>query len=100
MSDKQRVFVLNELVGETVLLQYVGARVPNPDEINEMIEDPNVLFTANTRVVSQFVRLQAYDRVGIVVEDLSKDSGQFFVSWGVISRVQGVDLEDPASSEG
>jgi hypothetical protein len=100
MSDKQRVFVLNELVGETILLQYVGAPVPDPEKINQMMEDPNIMVTASTRVVSQFVRLQAYDRVGIVVEDLSKDSGQFFVSWGVISRVQGVDLEDPASSEG
>ena len=93
MSDNQRVFVLNELVGETVLLQYVGAKVPNPDEINEMIEDPNVVFTAPTRALSQFVRLQAYDQAGIVVEDLADDPEQFFVYWGVISRVQGVDLE-------
>jgi hypothetical protein len=56
MSDKQRIFMLNELVGETILLQYVGAKVPNPEDINQMIEDPNVVFTANTRVISQFVR--------------------------------------------
>ncbi len=98
MDEGQRVFVLNELVGETVLLQYVGAQVPKPEEINQMIEDPNVVFTGPTRALSQFVRLQAYDRVGIVVEDLSEDPEQFFVSWGVISRVQGVDLEGPASS--
>ena len=100
MSDKQRVFVLNDLVGETVLLQYVGAEVPGSDEINQMIEDPNVIFTAPTRMMSQFVRLDAYDEAGIVVEDLSEDPEQFFVSWGVISRVQGVDLEGPASSGG
>lgn len=100
MADEQRVFVLHELVGETVLLQYVGAQVPMLEEINQMIEDPNVVFTAPTRVVSQFVRLDAYDEAGIVVEDLSEDPEQFFVSWGVISRVQGVDLEGPASAGG
>lgn len=100
MSDKQRVFVLDELVGETVLLQYVGAKVPDSDEISQMIEDPNVLFTAPTRMINQFACLLAFDEAGIVVEDLSEDPEQFFVSWGVISRVQGVNLEDPASSEG
>ena len=93
MSDKQRVFVLSELVGETVLLQYVGAQVPKLEEINQMIEDPNVVFTAPTRMINQFARLLAFDESGIVVEDISEDPQQFFVSWGVISRVQGVDLE-------
>jgi hypothetical protein len=93
MADEQRVFVLNDLVGETVLLQYVGAKVPDSDEINEMIEDPNVLFAAPTRMINQFACLLAFDEAGIVVEDLSEDPEQFFVSWGVISRVQGVDLE-------
>ncbi len=96
MDEGQRVFVLNELVGQTVLLQYVGAKVPDSKEINEMIEDPNVVFTAPTRALSQFVRLDAYDEAGIVVEDLSEDPEQFFVSWGVISRIQWVDLENLA----
>jgi hypothetical protein len=93
MADEQRVFVLHELVGETVLLQYVGAQVPKLEEINQMIEDPNVVFTAPTRMINQFARLLAFDESGIVVEDISEDPEQFFVSWGVISRVQGVDLE-------
>ena len=93
MSDEQHVFVLNELVGETVLLQYVGAQVPDSENLNQMMEDPTLVLTSTTRMINQFVRLQAYDRVGIVVEDLSEDPEQFFVSWGVISRVQGVELE-------
>ena len=100
MSDRQRVFVLKDLVGETVLLQYVGARTPVSEEINQMMEDPTLVLTSTTRMISQFVRLQAYDRVGIVVEDLSEDPEQFFVSWGVISRVQGVELEGPELAGG
>jgi hypothetical protein len=98
MDEGQRVFVLNELVGATVLLQYVGAKVPDPENVDQMIEDPTVVLTSTTRVISQFVRLDAYDEAGIVVEDLSEDPEQFFVSWGVISRIQGLDLEGPASS--
>jgi hypothetical protein len=93
MSDEQHVFVLNELVGETVLLQYVGAQVPDSENLNQMMEDPTLVLTSTTRMINQFVRLQAYDRVGIVVEDLSEDPEQFFVSWGVISRLQGANLE-------
>ena len=100
MSDEQHVFVLNELVGETVLLQYVGTQVPDSENLNQMMEDPTLVLTSTTRMINQFVRLQAYDRVGIVVEDLSEDPEQFFVSWGVISRVQGVDLEGPALAGG
>jgi hypothetical protein len=93
MNDEQRGFVVSELVGRTILLQYVGAQVPDTEAINQMAEDPKVIFTAPTRVLSQFVRVESCDQAGIVVESLSEDPSLFFVSWGVISHIEAVNLE-------
>ena len=85
--------MLDGLVGKTVLLQYIGAKMPSPELIDQMIEDTNVVSKANPQVISQFVILEAYDHAGIVVEDLTEEPSQFFVSWGVISQIHGADLE-------
>ena len=54
MNDEQRGFVVSELVGRTILLQYVGAQVPDTEAINQMAEDPKVIFTAPTRVFKNY----------------------------------------------
>jgi hypothetical protein len=100
MDEGQRFFLADGLVGETVLLQYTGTQLPETEVIDEMINDPQVIVSANPQVLSLFVRLAAYDQAGIIAEDLTENPERFFVSWGVISRIQAVNLEDLAQGEG
>jgi hypothetical protein len=83
--------LIEQWVGQAVLIQMLKAPNPTPKEINRLIDNPDDLIADHLRTSAQMMELVAYDSFGVLLRERMGERSRMFVPWSAILDIHGVD---------
>lgn len=83
--------LLDEWVGGLVLTGLVIAPQLEPEEAEDMGDNPEIFKSHLTQAARALYRLLAYDEIGITIRlAVDEEEPPIFVPWGAVLRLEGV----------